>query len=79
VSELRLDGKPIDPARTYRVTVPSFLAAGGDSFTVLESGAERHEGAVDVDALTSYLGKISSAAAPFDPAPGRRITGDGCK
>jgi 5'-nucleotidase len=79
VSQLRLGGRPIDPAKTYRVTVPSFLAAGGDSFRVLQSGEDRTEGAVDVDALTTYLGKVSSAAAPLDVPAGGRITGDGCK
>jgi 5'-nucleotidase len=79
VSELRLNGKPIDPAKSYRVAVPSFLAAGGDSFAVLKSGEDRKEGTIDVDALTSYLGRISSAAAPLDTPVGGRITGDGCK
>jgi len=79
VSDLHLYGKPIDPAKTYRVAVPSFLAAGGDSFAVLKLGEDRKEGPIDVDALTSYLGKVSSAAAPLDAPAGGRITGDGCK
>jgi 5'-nucleotidase len=79
VSELRLHGKALEPAKKYRVTVPSFLAAGGDSFAVLKSGEDRSEGAIDVDALTTYLGKVSSAKAPLDPDSGARITGDGCK
>lgn len=79
VSELRLNGKPLEPAKKYRVTVPSFLAGGGDSFAVLKSGEDRTEGTLDVDALTSYLGKVSSAKAPLDPPAGGRITGDGCK
>jgi 5'-nucleotidase len=79
VSELRLNGKPVDPAKSYRVTVPSFLAAGGDSFAVLKSGEDRKEGAIDVDALTSYLARVSSASAPLDRPTGGRITGDGCK
>jgi 5'-nucleotidase len=79
VSELRLNGRPIALARAYRVTVPAFLASGGDSFAVLKIGEDRKEGPIDLDALTSYLGKASSAAAPLDPPPGRRIDGDGCK
>ncbi len=79
VSELRLNGKPIDPTKTYRVTVPSFLASGGDSFAVLIGGEDKKDGPVDVDALTTYLGRVSSAATPLDPPPGGRITGDGCK
>ena len=79
VSELRLNGKPIDSTKTYRVTVPSFLASGGDSFAVLIGGEDKKDGPVDVDALTTYLGRVSSAATPLDPPPGGRITGDGCK
>jgi 5'-nucleotidase len=79
LSNLRLDGKPIDPARTYRVTVPSFLAGGGDSFAVLQSGEDRKQGPIDVDALSAYLGKVSTAGTPFDPPAAGRITGDGCK
>jgi 5'-nucleotidase len=79
VSELRLNGKALAPAKKYRVTVPSFLAAGGDSFAVLKGGEDRREGAIDVDALTTYLGKVSSARAPLDPVSATRITGDGCK
>ena len=79
VSEVRLNGRPIDLAKAYRVTVPSFLAAGGDSFVVLKIGEDRKEGPIDVDALASYLGRVSSAAAPLDALPGRRIDGDGCK
>ncbi len=79
VSALRLNGKPIDSTKTYRVTVPSFLASGGDSFAVLIGGEDKKDGPVDVDALTTYLGRVSSAATPFDPPPGGRIIGDGCK
>ena len=79
VSELRLNGRPIDLAKAYRVTVPAFLAAGGDSFAVLKIGEDRKEGPTDLDALVSYLGKVSSAAAPLDAPLGRRIDGDACK
>jgi 5'-nucleotidase len=79
VSEVRLNGRPIDPAKAFRVTVPSFLATGGDNFVVLETGEDRKQGPIDVEALASYLGKVSSAAAPLDAPPGRRIDGDGCK
>jgi 5'-nucleotidase len=79
VSEVRLNGRPIDLTKAYRVTAPSFLAAGGDGFAVFKVGEERKEGPIDVDALTSYLGKASSAAVPLDAPPGRRIDGDGCK
>jgi hypothetical protein len=34
------------------------------------------QGILDVDVLASYLTQQSSAAAPLDPSPGRRIDGD---
>ena len=59
---------PIDLAATYRVTVNSFLADGGDGFTVLIGGTNRLGGDVDLDALEDYF-VANSPIAP--PAPGR--------
>ncbi|ANY19250.1 Endonuclease YhcR precursor [Tsuneonella dongtanensis] len=59
-----LQGKPIDPARTYRVTMNSFLAAGGDSFTVFTQGTETVIGAVDLDAMEEYLRAVDVRQLP---------------
>jgi 5'-nucleotidase len=70
VSDLRIDGAPVDPAATYRVSVNNFLAAGGDGFTGFTSGTDVTGGPVDLDALLAYL-----AAAPrLTPPPADRIT-----
>ncbi len=37
---MTLNGKPIDPALTYRVAVNNFLASGGDNFTLLAQGRD---------------------------------------
>ncbi|MFO7171447.1 MAG: 5'-nucleotidase C-terminal domain-containing protein [Bacillota bacterium] len=56
ILEVRLpDGRPIDREARYTVTVNSFLAAGGDNFTVLTEGTDRVVGPVDLDALVEYL------------------------
>ena len=55
IVEMRLGGKPIDPARMYRVTVNNFLAAGGDNFTVLAKGRDATDGGLDLDATEAYL------------------------
>ena len=55
-------GALINPAATYRVTVNSFLAGGGDNFTVLTEGTNRVVGPVDLDALVGY---IESLPQPF--------------
>ena len=50
-----LDGKPIDPVATYRVTMNSFLAAGGDSYTMFEQGTDSVVGPVDLDAFEAWI------------------------
>lgn len=63
-SDLRLNGTPIDAAASYRITVNSFLAEGGDGFTVLRDGSDRLGGAQDIDALIDYLQAAGEAVAP---------------
>ncbi len=45
----------IDLTATLSVTVNSFMAAGGDNFTVLTQGTNRTVGPVDLDALVTYI------------------------
>lgn len=59
-----LAGAPIDPAGTYRVTMNSFLAAGGDSFTVFNQGTDVTVGAVDLDAMEEYLRAVPMRQLP---------------
>ena len=57
-------GKPWQRDATYRVTVNSYLAAGGDRFHVFLDGTERSGGPLDVDALAQYLSQ-RAASGPF--------------
>ena len=61
-SSLRIEGRPWRPDATYRVTVNSYLAAGGDRFPLFGEGVERTGGPLDVDALATYLGRHSGKA-----------------
>ncbi len=65
---IRIDGEQVTPDRPYRVTVNSFLASGGDGFTVLLEGRGRVTGIIDVDAAEAYFTTRSPMVAP---APGR--------
>ncbi|KAA6214638.1 bifunctional metallophosphatase/5'-nucleotidase [Streptomyces albofaciens JCM 4342] len=71
---VRLDGAPLDPAKTYRVAMNEFLAGGGDGFTALKEGKDKYVGPSDLDAFTAYLTAHSSAAAPLAPPKADRIT-----
>ena len=67
---IKLDGVTLDPAGTYRITVNSFLADGGDNFTVLRDGTDRFNGPVDSEVFADYVGAFS----PLAPGPNDRIS-----
>lgn len=69
-NSIMIDGAPVFPLTTYRVTVNSFLADGGDNFSVLVDGTSRLGGEVDLDALVTFFG----ANSPVAPGPQDRIT-----
>jgi 5'-nucleotidase len=66
---MSLNGRPIDPAAGYRVTVNNYLAVGGDGFSVLKEGTAPRVGVYDVDALYAYF----QASSPLSPPPAARI------
>jgi 5'-nucleotidase len=66
---MSLNGQQIDPATSYRVTVNSYLALGGDGFAVLKQGTAPRFGIYDIDALYAYF----QANSPVTPATGNRI------
>ena len=67
---LQIDGRAMDLAESYRVTVNSFMASGGDGFTVLREGHDRTTGIIDVDAAEAYF----KASSPLAPPPSGRVT-----
>jgi 5'-nucleotidase len=69
-STIKIGGVVIDPGTGYRVTVNSFLADGGDNFSILTAGTDRLGGEIDLDALVTYFGDNS----PVAPGPQDRIT-----
>jgi 5'-nucleotidase len=67
---IKINGTTVIPGNSYRVTVNSFLADGGDSFPILTQGTNRLGGEVDTDSLERYITKNS----PVPPGPQNRIT-----
>ena len=59
-----LHGAPIDPYAEYRITMNSFLASGGDSFSVFEEGSDAVTGPLDLDAMEAYLQGTDMVALP---------------
>jgi 5'-nucleotidase len=80
VFDAKVGGKPLDPARTYLVTIPSFLAFGGDDrYSAFKLGKVLRSGPVDLAALVAFLGKESAPGKPLDWHPASRVDGDGCR
>jgi 5'-nucleotidase len=71
VVEIRKNGILLDRSASCSVVVNSFLAAGGDNFTVLLQGTNPVGGPVDLDALIVYLQTLTQ---PFSVAIEDRIT-----
>jgi len=67
---IAINGVSVEPAGSYRITVNSFLADGGDAFRVLREGTDRLGGDIDLDALEDYF----IAHSPVAPGPMDRIT-----
>ena len=70
ITAMALNGTAMSDAIRYRVAMNSFLAAGGDNFTVLTQGTEPLGGDQDVDALEAYI----AAHSPLAPPAANRIT-----
>jgi 5'-nucleotidase len=60
-----LRGAVIDPARRYRVAVNSFLAQGGDGFSLFAKGTDAALGMTDLEALEAWI-----KAVPLRTVPG---------
>jgi 2',3'-cyclic-nucleotide 2'-phosphodiesterase (5'-nucleotidase family) len=57
--------EPLDNAKEYRVIMPSFIAEGGDGYTMFPSSASITViGLRDIDALVEYIEKNSPISKP---------------
>lgn len=56
-ASIKLGGVTLDAAKTYRVTMNSFLATGGDNFLAFKGGTNvlQLPNVVDVDTFTAYV------------------------
>ena len=70
ILDLRLNGAPVRDDASYRVAMNSFLATGGDNFTVFSEGTDPVGGPQDIDALERYI----AACSPLTPPAADRIT-----
>ena len=66
ITAMVLGGQPIRADGSYRVTVNSFLAGGGDSYGVFAQGTNPVMGMTDIAALEAWLKAVPPRAVPQD-------------
>lgn len=71
------DGTPINRAATYTVAANSFIATGGDGFTVFKEGTNPTTVGGDLDALERYIASLPSPFQAPNPNTNPRITKQG--
>jgi 5'-nucleotidase len=67
IGRLFVAGVEVTPTDSFRVTMNSFLAAGGDGFTVFNEGTDALGGAQDIDALVAAFATAEPAGIPVPP------------
>ena len=69
VTSARIKGAPVDPAKTYRMVINNFVAAGGDGYPRMSGHPSFVDtGFVDADLLRAYItAKSPLKAADYDP------------
>ena len=73
VRQARIQGQPIDPARTFRLAINSFMAAGGDGYPrIKDHPGHVDTGFVDADMLKAFITARSPLKAA-DYAPGSAV------
>ena len=63
-ASIKIDGVVVNPASPYRVTMNSFLADGGDGFSVFTQCTQPLGGEVDLDAAVRYFQDNSPIGLP---------------
>ena len=69
VTSATIRGTPVDPAKTYRMVINNFVAAGGDGYPRLTAHPSYVDtGFVDADLLRAYItARSPMRAADYDP------------
>ncbi|TET22576.1 MAG: hypothetical protein E3J71_05505 [Candidatus Stahlbacteria bacterium] len=59
--DISIGGKPLDPAKTYKIATNNFLAAGGDGYEILKQGQNIYDTGTGVNSLlVRYIEKIGT-------------------
>lgn len=56
ISDIKIGGKPFDPNRTYKISIPDYLASGGDGYPLLKKHPSYvNTGFIDAEMLKKFF------------------------
>jgi len=65
--DISIGGKPLDPAKTYKIATNNFLAAGGDGYEILKQGQNIYDTGTGVNSLlVRYIERVGTITRPSD-------------
>ncbi|WP_173923418.1 bifunctional UDP-sugar hydrolase/5'-nucleotidase [Agromyces sp. Marseille-P2726] len=66
ITEIFLNGEPLDLGATYKVGANSFLASGGDNFVTFREGTNKADtGKIDLEAMVAYFEEFGTATPDY--------------
>ncbi|HSO01085.1 MAG TPA: 5'-nucleotidase, partial [Gaiellaceae bacterium] len=72
IASIAIDGTPISPLASYRVTLNNFIATGGDGFSTFLGCTNPLGGEIDLDAFVRYVDEGTPPG--ISPGPQNRIS-----
>ena len=70
---LRIDGRPVDGTRMYRIAMPDYIANGGDNCDFLKDYPQEQSGELIRDGLIQFVRDETKAGHPLSAALDGRI------
>lgn len=67
LESVTVDGKPLDPARDYRIVANNFTAEGGNDLNIMKQGRDRVVVGMDIDAFEEWLRENPKAMDQIEP------------
>ncbi len=65
VENLLIGNRPVDPAKTYKIALNSYLAAGGDGYKVFKKRSDFYDSSMmQRDAFIEYVSHLNRAISP---------------
>ena len=58
VTDVKIQGRPLDPDAIYTVSLLDYLAGGGDRYTIFTEGTNITNGPSDIEAFVAYVGSL---------------------